>query len=214
MKNKLSYLLLSVLLVFLISCEKSTTEPLNQENLKTQTTILLHEYFLSVYGAELNVEDMESAKSIGLSSAQSTTEEIIDNISNSSLNNVVKGYIIEILSIDAKNYGAAVSAINIIKNRARKELYDNDLIIVQEVVDVALSSAKYWKDNIENWSLLFDIPPQDPSVCFTWWKKVVKADLAAAGASAADDPDDFGRIGGAALWGSAITAIWNWISGE
>lgn len=121
-----------------------------------QLSISFMQLKFSEIGTQLSTEQSEIAGEMiswALNHDWSNNEETINHImDNPNYSEVVKYYLVQIVEIEAKNYGQIVSALSIIENSARKNIVNaDDLEIVLGHITITSSSIKYWKDNQEDW---------------------------------------------------------------
>ncbi|HQO09489.1 MAG TPA: hypothetical protein PLK90_05340 [Clostridiales bacterium] len=177
------------------------------EELEEQSKILLTNYFIDETNGQINSGEIQSMFEAGQSSLNISVQDLTEAINSSGLNPAVKQYSMEIINIDKKNYGTVVSSLMDIRNKARKELTGEELITFMNIIDVGLSSAKYWKDNLENWNILFNVEIDDQSLCFSFWGDIFLGDLIGGLSVLVSGNTDPYAIGGAALAASALTYI-------
>lgn len=185
----------------------------DNENLKEMTLSFIQDYFIQVFGEQIGAIEYNKALEPGLMASQMTVDEAIEHVMLSNLNEVTKSYIEQILSIDLKNFGTVESSLKIIRNNARRELTGEDLFIVLDMVEISLSSAKYWKDNLEKWAELFISGDEQPAYA-AWWEDIVIWDVIGAAVGETYEDGD-GTIGGTtSLVTSGIVAVvklWKWL---
>ncbi|MDA3887141.1 MAG: hypothetical protein PF638_16260 [Candidatus Delongbacteria bacterium] len=184
----------------------------NDVNLKEMTLSFVQGYFFQTYGDQIGELEYDKALEPGLMAAQMSADDAIEYVMLSNLNTVTKSYIDQILSIDMKNFGTVESSLKKIRNDARKELSGDDLATVLNIIEISLSSAKYWKDNLDKWAALFEESEEQPAYA-SWWENILIGDMAGAAVGQIAGGGD-GNIGGtASLVSSAVVAVvelWDW----
>ena len=215
----------------LVPATSKTASPYIREDVieyTSQLTISFMEQKLSEIGTQLSTEQSETATEMitwAINHDWNDNNESINHIMESPYySEDVKDYLVQIVSIEAKNYGQIVSALAKIENNARKNIENiDDFNIVLGYISITSSSIKYWKDNQDDWKqMLIDYgveinDTENPCFVSGW-----DADSQMSGYL--DDWSlglwsDYGTEtviwGGSAIIGaSAGQAIWNWWSKE
>ena len=148
---------------YLTAQTSKSTLPFTHEEIVNRAEQLIVEFTNQNFiqqNLDLNSEGYEESIELiswGINKDWNDENETINHIKScADLNPIVSILLIEIVSIEAKNYGQIVSSLKDIENRARKEIEnEDDLNKVLGTITISSNSIKYWKDNQQKWEKMF-----------------------------------------------------------